>query len=311
MLAVVDDRLMLLDTPSLYFRAYYGVPDTMTAPDGMPINAVRGLLDFIATLVTTHRPNRLVACFDADWRPAFRVEAIPSYKAHRVLEEHEDAADVEQIPDTLSPQVPVIEKVLDAIGITRAAAEGYEADDVIGTLSVSPHPVDVVTGDRDLFQLIDDERGIRILYTAARGVGKLDIYDEAALSARYGIPGRAYADFALLRGDPSDGLPGVVGIGEKTAAILISTYGDLAGIIAALDDPRSGMKPAMWKKLDAAREYMKVAPAVVEVVRDIPLSVGDPLLPGKAADPDGLAALAERYGLGSSLARVQKALGWH
>ncbi|MER6176232.1 5'-3' exonuclease, partial [Streptosporangium sp. NPDC001681] len=214
--------LMLLDTPSLYYRAFYGIPESMTSPEGMPVNAVRGVIDMIAMLVRRHSPHELVACMDADWRPAFRVAAIPTYKTHRVAE---DGA--EETPDTLAPQVPVIEQVLDAVGIARIGVPGYEADDVMGTLTArASGQVDVVTGDRDLFQLVDDSRPVRVLYTA-RGVKNLQLVDEAAVAEKYGIPGRSYADFATLRGDPSDGLPGVPGVGDKTAAALITRFGSL------------------------------------------------------------------------------------
>ncbi len=238
MMRSVTRRLMLLDTASLYFRAYFGVPDTVRAPDGTPVNAVRGLLDFIARLVQDHRPDELVACMDADWRPEWRVALIPSYKAHRVaVETPAGEADEEEVPDTLSPQVPVIEAVLDALGIARVGVAGYEADDVIGTLATrSAGPVDIVTGDRDLYQLVDDARGVRVLYPL-KGVGTLQVADGEWLREKYGVDGPGYADLALLRGDPSDGLPGVPGIGEKTAAKLLAAFGDLAGIMAALDDP--------------------------------------------------------------------------
>lgn len=155
-------RLMLLDTASLYFRAYFGMPESVRAPDGTPVNAVRGLLEFIDRLVKDHRPDDLVACMDADWRPQWRVDLIPSYKAHRVAVETETGPDEEEVPDTLSPQVPVIEAVLDALGIARVGVEGYEADDVIGTFTGrATGPVDIVTGDRDLYQLVDDKRGAR------------------------------------------------------------------------------------------------------------------------------------------------------
>src|SRR5215472_4497110 len=180
---------MLLDSASLYFRAYYGIPpESMTAPDGTPVNAVRGLLDMIARLIRARHPGRLIACLDDDWRPAFRVAAIASYKEHRARPDGS-----EQVPDELNAQIPIIFDVLAAAGVAMAAAKGYEADDVIGTLAAhADGPVEVVTGDRDLFQLVDDGRGVRILYTA-RGIGKLDVIDEAAISAKYGIPGRAYA----------------------------------------------------------------------------------------------------------------------
>ncbi|MGP4110862.1 5'-3' exonuclease [Streptomyces sp. 4N509B] len=300
-------RLMLLDTASLYFRAYFGVPESVRAPDGTPVNAVRGLLDFIARLVTDHRPTALVACMDEDWRPAWRVELIPSYKAHRVAEESAEGPDAEVVPDTLSPQVPVIERVLDAIGIVRSGARDYEADDVIGTLSTrATGPVDIVTGDRDLFQLVDDARGVRVLYPV-KGMGSLTAFDGAALRARYGVDGPGYADMAVLRGDPSDGLPGVPGIGEKTATKLLDRHGDLAGILAALDDPvaaATGFTAAQRARLTEARPYLAVAPRVVRVARDVPLPPHDATLPRTARDPEGLAALDERWGLGGSLSRL-------
>ncbi|HSF25897.1 MAG TPA: 5'-3' exonuclease [Actinomycetes bacterium] len=296
---------MLLDTASLYFRAFFGVPDSLRAPDGTPVNAVRGLLDFIARLVTDRAPTRLVACWDDDWRPVFRVAAIPSYKAHRVADE---AANAEDVPDLLSPQVPIIVDVLAALGIARVGAPGHEADDVIGTLATQATcPVDVVTGDRDLFQLVDDAGEVRVLYTA-RGVGKHDVVDEAEVRRRYGVPARAYADFATLRGDPSDGLPGVAGVGEKTAASLLTTYGDLPGVLAALDDPKSGLSPTLRRRLDAARDYLAVAPAVVRVVTDLDLPAVDDRLPRAPADLEGLAELATRWNLGGSVQRVVAAL---
>ncbi len=298
-------RLMLLDTASLYFRAYFGVPDSVRAPDGTPVNAVRGLLDFIARLVQDHRPDALVACMDADWRPEWRVSLIPGYKAHRVAEESETGPDEEEVPDTLSPQVPVIEAVLDALGIARLGVQGYEADDVIGTLATRAHgPVDIVTGDRDLFQLVDDARGVRVLYPL-KGVGSLQVTDEALLREKYGVDGPGYADLATLRGDPSDGLPGVPGIGEKTAAKLLAAYGDLDGIRAAAADPASKITPAQRRRLVESAPYLDVAPAVVRVARDIPVPEDlDERLPDEPRDGEVLAALGERWGLGSSLDRV-------
>jgi 5'-3' exonuclease len=304
MMRGVTGRLMLLDTASLYFRAYFGVPDSVKAPDGTPVNAVRGLLDFIDRLVKDHHPTELVACMDADWRPRWRVELIPSYKAHRVAEEHEVGPDEEEVPDTLSPQVPIIEAVLDALGITRVGVEGYEADDVIGTFTArAKGPVDIVTGDRDLYQLVDDTRGVRVLYPL-KGVGTLQLTDEAWLREKYGVDGRGYADLALLRGDPSDGLPGVPGIGEKTAAKLIAEFGDLAGIMAAVDDPKAKLTPSQRKRLDESRPYVAVAPKVVRVADDVPLPEVNPTLPRAPRDSAALDALAVRWGLGGSLQRL-------
>ncbi len=299
---------MLLDAASLYFRAFYGVPTSVTTPDGRPINAVRGFLDMTARLLTAHGPDRLVVCWDDDWRPAFRVEALPSYKAHRVASEGD-----EEVPDELSPQVPILVEVLAAAGIDRVGAPGFEADDVIGTLATRARgPVDIVTGDRDLFQLVDDERRIRVLYTN-RGIADIETVDEAAVAAKYGIPGRSYADFAVLRGDPSDGLPGVTGVGAKTAAALINEFGDLAGIRAAAARtvvPRAPLTAAVLKKLHAAAEYLDRAPVVVAVARQIDLPAIGGELPRAPADPSALAELATAHGLASSLRRLGGALGW-
>lgn len=295
---------MLLDTASLYFRAYFGVPDSVRAPDGSPVNAVRGLLDFIDRLVKDHRPDELVACMDADWRPKWRVDLIPSYKAHRVAEERAAGPDQEEVPDTLSPQVPVIEAVLDALGIARVGVAGYEADDVIGTYTARARgPVDIVTGDRDLYQLVDDARGVRVLYPL-KGVGTLQLTDESLLREKYGVDGPGYAALALLRGDPSDGLPGVPGIGEKTAAKLLAEFGDLAGIMAAVDDPKAKLTPSQRKRLDEARPYVAVAPTVVRVAADVPLPDVPTALPRTPRDGAALEGLAERWGLGGSLQRL-------
>ncbi|WP_418961311.1 5'-3' exonuclease [Streptomyces tritici] len=295
---------MLLDTASLYFRAYFGVPDSVKAPDGTPVNAVRGLLDFIARLVQDHRPDELVACWDEDWRPQWRVDLIPSYKAHRVAEETPAGPDEEEIPDTLAPQVPIIEAVLAALGIARVGAEGYEADDVIGTLAArAKGPVDIVTGDRDLFQLVDDAREVRVLFPR-KGVGDPDLVDEELIREKYGVAAGQYADFAALRGDASDGLPGVKGIGEKTAAQLITEYGDLAGVRAAAADPRSRLTPAKRRGIVEAAAYLDVAPKVVRVADDVPMPDFDATLPVAPADPELLEALVARWGLGGAVGRL-------
>lgn len=219
-----------------------------------------------------------------------------------------EGPDEEETPDTLAPQVPVIEQVLDALGIARVGVEGYEADDVIGTLAgLATGPVDIVTGDRDLYQLVDDARGVRVLYPL-KGVGNLQLTDEALLREKYGVDGRGYVDLALLRGDPSDGLPGVPGIGEKTAAKLLDAFGDLAGIMAAVDDPASGLTPSQRRKLDESRPYVAVAPTVVRVASDVPLPPFDPELPVEPRDPAALDELAARWGLGGSLQRLLSTL---
>jgi 5'-3' exonuclease len=292
---------MLLDTASLYYRAFYGMPETVTAPDGTPVNAIRGLLDAVARLVRDHRPARLVACLDADWRPAFRTDAIPEYKRHRA-----EPDGSEQTPPGLALQVPLITQVLIAAGIAIAEHEGYEADDVIATLATrAAQPVDVVTGDRDLFQLIDDKRQVRVLYTV-KGLGRLEPVTEAEVAKKYDIPGDRYADFAVLRGDPSDGLPGVPGIGEKTAAALIRAFGDLGTLKNALDLGHGGFPTGSRKKLEAARTYLDIAPPVVRTATDVPLADDiDGTLPAAPPDQELLTEIGTELGLGSSLTRFR------
>jgi len=231
----------------------------------------------ITRLVRARHPARLVACLDADWRPAFRVAALPSYKAHRASADGEQ----EEVPAALAAQVPVIEQVLAAAGVALAGAPGYEADDVIGTFTAhSAGPVEIVTGDRDLFQLVDDVQ----------------------------IPGRAYADYATLRGDPSDGLPGVAGVGDKTAAALVRTFGSVEAILEAIDKGHGGFPAGARPKVAAARDYLAVAPTVVRVAADAPVPAVDGGLPVSPVDPGALTDLDARYGLGSSLRRAVAAL---
>ncbi|GAA1833124.1 5'-3' exonuclease [Agromyces salentinus] len=306
----MTERLMLLDTASLYFRAFYGVPDSLKAADGTPVNAVRGLLDIISRLVTDYEPTQLVACWDDDWRPEWRVELIPSYKAHRVVEVVASGPDVEETPDPLVVQVPLIREVLGILGIPIVGAARHEADDVIGSLATQATvPVDVVTGDRDLFQLVDDARGVRVIYTA-RGMSKLEVLTDASVVGRYGVLPQQYADFAALRGDASDGLPGVKGIGEKTAANLLRDFVDLDGIRAAAADPSVPLSATMRARIADAAAYLDVAPKVVEVVRDLEFAPFDAsIVPLDDEHRAEFERFAETWNLGGAAPRVLAALG--
>ena len=308
----MTDRLMLLDTASLYFRAFYGVPDTIRREDGTPVNAVRGLLDMIARLTTDYGATHLIACWDDDWRPQWRVDLIPSYKSHRVAEIVAGAADVEVVPDALEAQIPMIRRVLELAGIAVVGAAEHEADDVIGTYaSHAELPVDVVTGDRDLFQVVDDARQVRVIYTA-RGMRNLEVLTDAVVVGKYRVLPGQYADYATLRGDSSDGLPGVAGIGEKTAASLLGEYGTLDGLLAAAADAGSGLSASVRSKLAAAADYLTVAPAVVRIVRDLELPTLEeagaqlhPVLGGSRAE---IERLATEWNLGGSVRRLLEAL---
>ncbi|MEE4025706.1 5'-3' exonuclease [Gordonia sp. PKS22-38] len=316
---------MLLDGASLWFRSFFALPEKMTSPDGRPVNAVRGFVDTIAALVTREEPTRLVVCLDLDWRPTFRTDLIPSYKAHRVAEEAphsgdsaaDDAVDVEVVPDTLTPQVDMILDVLRCAGIATSGAPGCEADDVIGTLAYeeSTDPVIVVSGDRDLLQVVaDDPVAVRVLYVG-RGLAKAEMMGPVEVAEKYAVPveraGMAYAEMSMLRGDSSDGLPGVSGIGEKTAAKLITEYGTLDALEAAAADPGSSLTPRNRKALLAAADYLDAARTVVFVKTDAEtIDSSTDLLPSEPAEPGGLADLVDELGIGASVSRLSKALGW-
>lgn len=305
-------RLMLLDTASLYFRAFFGVPDSIRRADGTPVNAVRGLLDMIARLTSDFGATHVVACWDDDWRPKWRVDLIPTYKSHRVAESVEGAPDVEVVPEALQLQVPMIRRVLGLAGIAVVGAAAHEADDVIGSYaSQSELPVDVVTGDRDLFQVVDDARQVRVIYTA-RGMKNLEVVTDAVVVGKYRVLPVQYADFATLRGDASDGLPGVAGIGEKTAASLLATYGTLDELLAAARDPDSTLSAQVRAKLSASADYLVAAPAVVNVVRDLALptleEAGAMLRPVTGDSRTELERLATAWNLGGSVKRLLDAL---
>ena len=310
----MPDRLMLLDTASLYFRAFYGMPDTIRRADGTPVNAVRGLLDMIARLTIDYHTTHLIACWDDDWRPQWRVDLLPTYKAHRVAEVVAGAPDVEIVPAGLEAQIPMIRRVLELAGIAVVGATEHEADDVIGTYaSHADLPVDVVTGDRDLFQIVDDARQVRVIYTA-RGMKNLEVLTDAVIVGKYRVLPEQYADYAILRGDASDGLPGVAGIGEKTAASLLGEYGSLDGLLAAAD-AGSGLSAAVRSKLNKAADYLKVAPAVVKVARDLKLATleeaGAQLHPVDGDSRAELERLATDWNLGGSMKRFLAALDQH
>jgi 5'-3' exonuclease len=311
-------RLMLLDSASLYYRAFYGVPDRFTAVDGSPTNAIRGFIDMVAQLIERFSPDELVACWDDDWRPQFRVELVPSYKAHRVAQEVDpDTAqgsdssgddDIEEMPDALSVQEPVIADVLTAVGIPVVGAAGFEADDVIAQLA-RDHAggVDVVTGDRDLFQLVDDSRGVRVLYTA-RGLAKLGLVDATWVEDKYGVTPQRYADFALLRGDASDGLPGVAGVGDKTAAKLVNEFGGIANIIEAAQREDTTLAPRVRTNVAASRDYLTRADPVVRLDHSVPVPSGPFPLVQKPADAKTLETLVSEQRISRQVDRLLNAL---
>ena len=286
---------LLIDGSSLAYRAYHAITEIL-APDGITAtNAVHGFLNFVSRLITDRRPARLHVALDADWRPAFRVEALPAYKAHRVAGPDDPA-------DPVEPQIALIIEILEAYGISTAQCEGFEAEDAIAAIAKkTTGRVEVVTGDRDLFALARYPH-VRVLYTL-RGVSELANVDQAWINAKYGIPGDRYMDYAILRGDPSDGLPGVAGIGEKTASDLLRRYGSLDGILTAPD-----LSPSVRVKLTRSAEYLVGARRVVALAEDCPVEGGDGTIPTGPAQPDQVRALVDRYALAGPVDRLNAAV---
>ena len=275
---------LLVDGSSMIFRAFYGIPQTMRAPDGTLVNAVRGFMDNLARHITERRPRHVAVTTDEDWRPDWRVEMIPSYKEHRTAE---------PVPPALEPQMPIIMECLEAIGVDTVGLEGYEAEDIIASLvaRVRP-PVEIVSGDRDLFSLIRN-REVIVLYPEKGGIA---VVDEAEVERRYSIPGRAYVDFAILRGDPSDGLPGLAGVGAKKAADLVRKYGSVAAMLEA----------GIFRASDT--EYLEKAQRVVPPVADLKLEVPRGRRDRWPDDPARVEELGRRHGVASSMERLIKAL---
>lgn len=298
--------LMLLDSASLWYRAYYGMPDTLLSPSGMPVNAIRGYLDMTARLIGMYSPNRIVACIEGDWRPSWRVDLFPAYKANRL----EDDSEVEEEPETLTPQIPVLLDLLDAFGIPMVGVDDYEADDVMATFAVKEKgPIRIVTGDRDLFQLVDDKRDVKVVYLA-KGISQHDLVDISWVANKYGIPGDRYALFAMFRGDPSDGLPGVKGIGEKGAALIANNFASVEGALAGAKAGDEVLSASLAKKIIEGADYLKIAPTLVNCARDVAIPSMKIDTPTKPDDLSAIYAIKEEYGLGASVDRLISALRW-
>ena len=297
--------LMLLDSASLWYRAYFGMPDTLLSPKGEPVNAIRGYLDMTSRLLVKYQPKRLVACLEGDWRPSWRVELFPDYKLNRLDEEGD-----EEEPDTLGPQIPILLDVLDALGVAVLGVDDYEADDLIATFSTKQNgPIRIVTGDRDLFQLVDDKRDIKVIYLA-KGISNHDLVDLQWISKKYEIPGERYGLFAMIRGDSSDGLPGIRGIGEKGAASIANQFESLEQVMAGAVSGDERLTQNLCKKLLASADYAAIAPKLVSCATDIALPEMSIALPTKPKSMEKINLLKEEYGLGTSIDRIVSALGW-
>lgn len=288
--------LLLLDSASLYYRSYFALPESMTAPDGRPHNAIRGFLSTITRLVDKFQAGSLAACWDADWRPQWRVDLVPSYKTHRLAD---GSTEAESEPDTLTPQIGAIARLLDAMGVARPWAADHEADDVIASLAAQANgPTIVVTGDRDLVQVVRDRPDVRVFLATNGGMDKWPLLGTADVVERYGVEAVQYVDFAVLRGDPSDGLPGVPGIGAKTAASLLAEFGSIDALLQMAGSGNLGkpLTPRIALALTEHAEELRAAQTVATAVTT--LAVREPTdLPARPADPDAVNAIADQWGV--------------
>jgi 5'-3' exonuclease len=256
--------LIVVDLATIYYRAFYSLPDTFVAPSGLPVNAIRGTLDALMHFSKQYKPGNLITCWDFDWRPDWRVELIETYKTARVA-----ADDEEQMPDSLGEQVDLIWEILNELGIPAVGLDGYESDDLVAHFSRNGStPTFIVSGDRDLFQLIDDDLGRTVLYIGT-GIAKHTIADNDYIFNRFGIHPHQYVDYSVMRGDASDGLPGVKGIGEKTAANLLIEFGDMKQILSAAKSSHESIKPRISASLLEHKEYIKSADKVVRLDRKL------------------------------------------
>ena len=297
---------LYFDTATMYYRAFFAVPDSVTAPDGTPSGAVRGFLDMAAAFISTYPAKQIAFAWDTDWRPNWRVNLIPSYKTHR-LDEDSVTVGVEQIPDTLSPQISAISEILDAIGVARPGQIEFEADDILGTLVAKTKTNSyVVTGDRDLFQLVNDRAKNKVI-SMNKGMKNLEVVDDNYLLNKYGITGKQYAAFSTLRGDSSDGLPGIKGIGEKTASTLVAKYGSVEGVIRAAKKNDPALKASTKENILAATDYLAKALEVVTVRTDakLPKSLARPI---KIKNHKELVFIANDWGLVKQVNRLLAAL---
>ena len=252
-------KLLLLDGNSLTYRAFFALPTDMATASGQVTNAVFGFTSMLINLLKDHRPDGILVAFDRP-EPTFRHERNPEYKAQR-----------EASPDILRQQMGLVRRVCEVLHVTTVDLVGFEADDIIATVAERAkhqgHDVIIVTGDRDAYQLVDDPH-VKVLYNK-RGVSEYALYDEAGIAERTGVSPAQYVDYAAMRGDPSDNLPGIPGVGEKTAAKLIATYGGLDGIFANAD----AQTPKLRESLVANEVRARDNADLMVLRRDAPVEV--------------------------------------
>jgi 5'-3' exonuclease len=284
----VPGPLLVVDAPSMLFRAFYALPDTIKGADGRPVNALLGTANLVLREVEQHRPRAVVLCFGPD-AADYRVELFDGYHAERP-----------EVPETLAPQFLASRAFFEAFGWTVAVSESLEADDLLGAYARRETEAGggtlVMTGDRDMFQCVGDS--VQVLYVRTGGKQGAELVDAAEVRRRYGVPPELVPDFIALRGDPSDGIPGAKGIGEKTAAELLQRHGSLEEALErGVRETKPSVRAALCMQADELRAFKEIA-----TLQDVDVE----LPPDTPTDYAGAAAAARELGMERLAKRLEQ-----
>ncbi len=303
---------LLVDSASLWYRAFYGMPESVSSTTDLPNNAIKGFFDGLARIVTKYRPDEIAICLDDNWRPQWRVDLYPGYKLNRVDSESVEEGGEEE-PDLLTPQIGPIIELCTLLGLHPISVEDQEADDVIATLATSPavtqssKSVRVMTGDRDLFQLLKFPHDIQVIYLA-KGISQHELVDSGYIENRYGIPFDRYGLFAAIRGDASDGLPGIKGMGEKGAAAIVKSFTSMKEIIVAAQSDSMELASIHRKRILADLDYARIAEDIVTCRTDLVVADDDLSKWREKSDLIEFRRRAKEWELGSTIERITAAL---
>lgn len=257
-------NILAIDLSSLIFRSFYGLPSSIKDAAGLPINGVKGYLETLNRLKKIYSPERIIHALDVDWRPKWRTDLLPQYKAHRVLVDES-----EEVEDDLVRQIEILPSILQTLGMQCIGKTNYEADDVLASIARNNPKTIIVSGDKDLFQTIDDKRSIYVHLLGKDGGTR---FGERDIKKKFGIESKSYLDYAVLKGDPSDGLPGVKGIGEKTAVEIINKFRNIENLIDKYFDSKV-LSPKQKQNISESIPYLKKALKVVKLRDDLKIKI--------------------------------------
>jgi 5'-3' exonuclease len=265
---------MAIDLSSLLFRSFYGLPTSIKDADGFPINGVKGYLETLIRLKNTYSPEIIIHALDDNWRPDWRTDLLPQYKAHRVLDDNE-----EEVDEELERQIEILPQILKILGMQCIGKANFEADDVLASIANHNSNTLIVSGDKDLFQTVNDKRS-NFVHLLGKEGGTL--YTEKIIKQRFGIDAKSYLDYSVLKGDPSDGLPGVKGIGEKTALEIILKFGNINNLLKNINDTTK-ISLKQQKNIADSVEYINKALKVVKLKNNLKIKIDKPKIPSELA----------------------------